>query len=772
MEENYTKLLNIYSNHVQSELNPLRVYLQKFDLSGFIYIVVTALILHCFKIPEIMASMVVLPAFLILPYLFGKIVIKSSKVFFKGLVELNFSDMPTMFVFSWLVGSHSVATLLLILTFLHLPLFVKILPFVLLLIIAIDLIYGWKKRALIVEGSFSINVSLFSSEMFVIIISFFTILITKVFVPFPQIWGYTYFMLPFNIQYAYRATENGYFAGGRYADWLYTALIYCVFGLNPLYFMWSAPFIIMIFYALGIFTLSVKLSKDIKIGVMSAVFSVFINFTEIWPSQFMHLKSNIIMYSTFPLVLLHFYNEAKMKSYETKKMITTLLFSFISIMIISTVMRQLASFLYNPEGMLFLETFINPIMMTILPIIGIIISRLLKSRLYQGLYLLYVIYYIIFYFMHADESYLYALVILAFIIFIGNLTKNKFRIFVLFLASSALLFVYLQWVNILCLYSTNPVSSLFYPSLKYEHPVNMTVMKVQWFKEACPEPLPYLLILGTIFSLFSEKNENLLMVSMLSLVLSILFFPDFMTYRAFSQLSPFISYIISLGFLQIVLFGQNFLKWIARAKNIIFILLVIIMIISTFPPLVYHVYEESHLFRISSLVSVADYEYRAALWLKDNLPERVAVISDYMTIQILSSIGNKIWLPGRAMDVISLDNSSRALMERIKYNIFKANSSEQAYNNILPLYNLMHAQDRQYLKYLGIEKDTISFVVILSSRTDKWISEEGIGDVLSARYSKISVDLLKIFDNPRYFKLIYKDVDEYLYIFEVIKNEY
>jgi hypothetical protein len=119
------------------------------------------------------------------------------------------------------------------------------------------------------------------------------------------------------------------------------------------------------------------------------------------------------------------------------------------------------------------------------------------------------------------------------------------------------------------------------------------------------------------------------------------------------------------------------------------------------------------------------------------------------------------------MDAKSLDNKSQELLNIIKNEVFKANSSEEAFHKILTLPKLMHVQDKRYIEYAGIRQDDLTFIIVLSSRTVKWINQQDINDVTEAQYMNVPLEYLKIFTDPKYFKLIYKDENGLLYIFKL-----
>ena len=155
-------------------------------------------------------------------------------------------------------------------------------------------------------------------------------------------------------------------------------------------------------------------------------------------------------------------------------------------------------------------------------------------------------------------------------------------------------------------------------------------------------------------------------------------------------------------------------------------------------------------------------------WIRENLPKNVAIISDYETIMILTSLGNKMWLTAKGMDVndLSRNEKCKQILQIIKYEILQINNTENICKSIQKLRSLIHIQERNYMSYVGTNPNELIFIVIFSSRTEKWIEQEGINDVMEPQYTKVNPVYIEKFNSSIYFKILYK-IDEYLYIFEV-----
>jgi len=91
--------------------------MDRFELSlrgmkevAFTYVIIIIMILRCLKISEFVASLLVLPAFIVMPSLFGDIVIRIIRPL-KSFVKFASFSIPSLFIFSWLLGSHYIWTL-------------------------------------------------------------------------------------------------------------------------------------------------------------------------------------------------------------------------------------------------------------------------------------------------------------------------------------------------------------------------------------------------------------------------------------------------------------------------------------------------------------------------------------------------------------------------------------------------------------------------------------------------------------------------------------
>ncbi|RLI98303.1 MAG: hypothetical protein DRP00_02220 [Candidatus Aenigmatarchaeota archaeon] len=748
--------------------------LRKINVLCLFYVIFTAILSRGlfinFKAIEI--SLIALPSFLILPYLFGRSILIAFNKFWHELGLMPF-DPISLFTFSWILGYYLAGILAGILTILHLSFFVKHLSFFMLAITTLTVIHEWLK-----EGNqrqtFHINPRILILAPFVLLVASLPVATIKNFLPFPEaVIISTRTDLLAAVQPAYRIWEKGYFPPeGRWPNKLFPYLMLSLYGVEPLQSLWSAPFVLSIMYAFGLFVLAYALSKRLEVAILSVLFGMFTNIHVGWPGQFiLRFKSEEILYSIFPLVLYSIYRKVLEIKYRMSHkflffLTFTIVLTFISIHGLFTgAFIGIGTVTSSPEWNFFLMSVIHPILRSFLPLILIPLSLFIKDKSHRGLFLLTCLYSIIFYLWHTDEALLFISVILIFIIFCSiTLKNNKKRPLIWLLALGTFIYIYTQWIGLLH-FPNIPISAIWNPEIVKNGEDVFHIKKI-CFSFANREIVRFLLILGGIFTLTSRKKENLLVIAMLSVTLLIYFLPEYHTVRGYKEYAPFMAYTLSYAVYSMYLKIKSFdirNEKLDKMLSLFILLLILIPIIPTLDdPLI-----EASIRWSSQGKFVADYEWEAAEWIRKNLPENVAIISDYETIMILTPLGNKMWITAKGMDVrdLSRNEQCKQVMQIIKYEIFKSNSSENAYLAIQKLRSLIHVQERSYMSYIGIDPNELDFIVVISSRTVKWIEQEGITDVFEPQYFDVDPKYLQVF-NAKHFKLLYM-IDSKLYIFKV-----
>ena len=625
--------------------------------------------------------------------------------------------------------------------------------------------YKWLRKN-ISENTFRVNIKIPLLILFIIFTASTPVIIIKFYQPFPNALQKNIHMDPLFIQAAYRMLYSGYLEPEiRWPNALFPYIMLSLFRVEPLHFLWSAPFILAIVYAFGLFTLSRILSNKLEIALLSVLFGMFINIHVGWPGQFiLHFKSNQILYAIFPLVLYSIYEKITRIKNEPIMLFKELLLLSATLASIFILVQEVCTLVPGPDWHYFGASIIKPILRAILPFLGIPLSFYIKDRTRRGLFLLIFLYSIIFYFWHAEEALLFTLTMLLFVLLCDRIKNEGRHLWVWALAFITFIYIYLQWIGLFHVPNI-PISAIWSPSI-VRTGIDVFNIKRTCFNFANREVLRALMVIGGVFALTSRKRENLIAVAMLAATLLIFFLPEYHTIRGYKEYSPFMAYMLSYSVYSIYQ-RLNVFRFKKRFKlNKVTSILILILIMAPILPALDDPLREACA-RWSSLEYVADYEFRATDWIKENLPENTLIVSDYITMLLMNSLGNKIWVTGKAMHAQTLgSNESKQAVNIIKYEVFKANSGEEAYLSVQKLLSLIHIQERSYLSYIETNPNDLDIVIIISSRTVKWIEQEGINDVMDAQYSKVNPKYIEIFNNSKYFELLY-EIDGLLYIYRV-----
>ena len=762
------------------------------DEMAFLYMIIIGALLRIVTISDVSASFLALPFVVILPYLFGKTVMKLCNFLTKGALCFISCYQTSFYVVSWMVGSFALAVTFFITTLLQLSIVVQILPFLAFGFIALNLIQERiHKRA---ENVFNLhfkNRALFSLCAIVVVVAIAEIFLTKTFQPFPLIWGRTYFLTPNNVQAPYRVVESGYFTGSRWPDHLFPTIALSIPNVEPLHFLWASPFILSALYSLGIFVLSYGISKKLEIATLSAILSIFVNPASLsYPRQFITLNSNAIMRVVFPWILYTIYKTTETHDRKIKDNIIFTIFLGLSLGATFFSLRRVFLLTGTPEWTrawtLFVESTLFPLVMLFLPFLGALLSFLLKERQNRNTFFLIFLVSSIYFSMHVDESILYVVALVVFTAVCLS-KKNLSKPLVLILGLVTVSLIGLQWVNILNINSSGLISSLWNPELQYAKPIDIFDIKKVDFEFAYRELTIIFLLLGSFFALKTKRKGDRIMSTMLFAMLLLFFLPEYQTLRAYSQLSPFIAYVLAISILSItseILRGTKLSRLKKGAFSNLSLrtshyqirfppidktasgIIAVTLLVALAPSLVTPIYEHFSTENSQYPYSIADYEYEAAYWIKRNLPETTILLSDYQTILLLSSLGNKIWLTDKGMSGTTISLQSQEALRIMKFDILRANNSREAFNNILSLPEYFYLKERRYVEYAGLNQKNMTFAVVLSSRTAKWIEQESMDDMIHCTYAETPGKYLELFNNSEYFELLYK-IEPYLFIYEV-----
>jgi len=440
------------------------------------------------------------------------------------------SDVISLFIFSWIWGAHLTGTLAGILTLIHLPILVKNLSILILAFSGLTVTYKWLKKEPS-ENTFKLSVKFPLLILFITAVAVTPVLIIKSYQPFPNAFWRSTHMDPLFVQAAYRMLYSGYLEPEiRWPNAVFPYIMLSLFRVKPLHFLWSAPFILAIIYAIGLFNLSYILSKNMEIALLCVLFGMFINAHVGWPGQFiLHFKSNQILYAIFPLVLYSIYE--KTTRIKSKPIMTFKEFILLSttLALIFILVKKTTTLVPSPDWHYFGASVIYPISRAFLPFLGILLSLYINDRTRRGLFLLVFLYSVIFYFWHAEEALLFILTMLLFVLLCDRIKNEGRHLWIWALAFITFIYIYLQWIDLFHVPNI-PISAIWSPSI-VRAGTDVFNIKRTCFNFANREVLRALMVIGAVFALTSRKRENLIAIAMLAATLLIFFLPEYHTIR-------------------------------------------------------------------------------------------------------------------------------------------------------------------------------------------------------------------------------------------------
>jgi len=582
------------------------------------------------------------------------------------------------------------------------------------------------------------------------------------------------------VQPALRMINSGVVKSlARSIGFLYIGPSCSIFNVDPSYFVYSGTLILTAIYAIGIYFLTYKFSNNIFISLMSGIVGIFINISPYFHNMIIYVfKYNQIITSLNPWIILMITENIEKKYCSLKK--TILFIIIISIITFSLFMLDsinFAKFIITSLNISknFFDLFLKNLLLLSFPLLSLIIDFKLKD-LPISAFLLALISTILLYtvppiaLIHISSYLLF--------IFLDQIIKRKKGKVILGVFSGMLFFfIILVWTEIWK--HSISISNIYTPSF-------IEYSTIQWAKktnfiEGNSNILIILSIIGLVLMLFSKNRYNVLSLSMFSYTSFLYFFPDYNMKRALNLITPFMAISISqtvfMLYKKIIDKFSYYFKSHLHKKytliNMIVLFFILIIVMSSLP---YPLYTKFSRYKPLSKTgsNMTQYEYEAAVWLRENTNETEVILSDYWTMMLLNQISNKIWTIGPSMEVQYLPEENNDFLFYLKHNLFNAQDGKQAYQAIRYLPIMldvnMHWTEKYYMHCRRLYISDLTFLIVLSPRTVAWMEKSDqsklVHDQRLPIFSSINLENLDIFDDDR-FKLIY-EIPSKLYIFRVI----
>jgi len=267
-------------------------------------------------------------------------------------------------------------------------------------------------------------------------------------------------------------------------------------------------------------------------------------------------------------------------------------------------------------------------------------------------------------------------------------------------------------------------------------------------------------IICGFLAVYLKNRELLAIVSVLGILVIIFFLPDDFTYRFYKEICPFLSIVSAYGIVYLLKFFEGRTKW--KIKTV-YITLIIVLLLPTFVDSSYERFSKLPE-GMETASAIADFEYQAADWLRENTTKNTIILSDFRTMVLVTPLANRISPVEKTMLVSELGEEDLTTLGNIK-DILSGTNSDLVYDAIKSVYGKMSYRDKYYLESQERFED-ISYVIIVSSRTIKWLKTPSLNPVKNPQVDDVPsvyIDKLLSFKN---FKLIYS-IDEKIYIFKM-----
>ena len=699
----------------------------------FLYVVIGFAISHLLPIPEVIKSLLSLPAWLIIPYFFGscfrlalrRFRIDSFMGFDGSLFSLLFG-IYALIVFSFLLDLLGLSVILVSLY---------------LVLLGVAFIYLMYKTLRNVEDDFPLNAKLIKTYMpifiFCILVSMIPAVIRVSASPFPY-GTIEVISIPF-VQYqpALRFMEFGYLQIPRIYDFVSIGFTSQLFKVDPLSFIWATPFLLMAIFSVGLYLFSYSITKNKGFALLTVFIGSFLNLY-VFRDVPLLFHASIFLYIFLPYILYLSYKNIGKKEYRLRDVIIALILLTLVVIFYIYLIESNVWSMFVPESFAYPSAWQSYVWLPIVvvssaPVLFIVcyLSKVFIKNNFladNALILMFAPFFCLAF--QNSESYALIFFIFAFIL-IFFIAKNKKMRWLLYIFIAFVLGFVLFQHYISAISTFNPISSVILPQYAIPNVYSFS-LRFSWiFEYNLSLILIGLLIVGVAVSLFSKKKEDVFIISVFLLALFLYLFPETYAYRFFKELTISMAFIISIGVWRIFHALVDSKK---KYSTFIFSVLIIILLLPSLIAPVYQRYYQSTLGQ--SIVS--DYEYSASTWLRTHTPENAILISDFETMQLLGPLSNKMLPVQRYMVAEGLGKEDTQTLWYIK-NLVTSSSLN---------YPLVNVNGSQFWRAYGFGAGSIGVKVDNSSQE----LNNGTQQISLVPGSKSTVGLIHTFDKNQDWK--------------------
>jgi hypothetical protein len=691
-------------------------------------------------IPEYAKAFLSTPLVLIIPYAFAFITMKGKNIYEDFIVDM---------LAKWIIGLIIITYLSIILNYFNA---FSIVFYIVMLALFTFCFMASKSSSYRFTRIHYIQVRR-AAAIVATVLALIPVIISSIFVPFPH-FGMSIDAARIIIQPVLRAIEDGYLMPDIRPAEVILAIFPCyISGIDPAAFLWTARFLLAAIFSIGMFLLALEVyDGDTHAAVMAAVIASWA-FVGSKPSTFFfdvpaqHFRSNVILYAVFPLVLLA---TGRLLKKEEIRMHALVMLGGLTLVL-------WFYFEINEAKVFSLPNYYklavwNPIVYTLMLIL-LIVFTICRNK---NLLFLYTFIFTCFLF-HVEETILFAGTLFAYIFFM-QISKKISKKPIIFFLLMMIIGIYFSLSFIL-----NTLRSLIFKILPFPQIAEWASFdyKLNEFLDGITLPGLLLLVFSSILSILAKDAKILTHIYVLILLAFVYFLPFEFTYRIFKEFNIFFAIISSYNMhlfskrIKIVVHYENRTKFVSP---LIILVVLVLFLSSIYLPIVFRRFSSAPPYFICWKGGIQSYltseEWEAASWLREHLPSTTILISDYFTMFTLTPLANKVWCAEKSMDP---PEQIPYLLPELKYikEIFLSENSTIAYEKIVKVRPMW--VETLYLKAKNYNSDKFSYVIIVSKRTLRWIElREYYGFVLDPCFP-VTDKPLKIFNDERYFQLIYEN---------------
>jgi len=591
------------------------------------------------------------------------------------------------------------------------------------------------------------------------------VFIASIHMPYP-LFGLN-FDLPRSIsQPVDRVLETDYLVlSARAPEVLLVSLSSFLYNVTALEVLWSSRFLLGSVLSLGVFLFVKEITETETIALLAALLAPLLmvgSLDPTWSPFFdtpaQHFRSNTILQAIFPYTLLIVYRaigktREKVQLNLNKVMLAVLSFFF-------------AFFAYSiiPENTLLeLPPFykllrIDPILLPILFSGLVLVSLFYFSSLNpQEAQILLLLFWTVMSFsiIHRQESLYFVLMLSLFAILIHSSWRPK-QIKVCRSISVITLCTGFILVSLALLVKPD-ITVLGFEISHY----SFEYIKLRDFWFGNGQIVVVVSLIGAIgLAVKSQSRMEIMMSLLFSATLFLFFAPIIWTYRLFKQLAVLMAYVVAvtLGYV---------LHWGLRQKlkrvmiKLGFAAFMTMLIANSSIPIWHRFAYRSSLIPEQNWQSFnTTEEIVIAEFIRRNTPPDSVIISDYFTMYTLTPLSNRIWAIEKFMGPESLGFEER--LGRIKHEVLLARNSSSAYGSAMQLSLSLSFDELDYIERTQADIELPNIIIVITPRTNSWVHQEDLGFSL-ALSTPVDPYVLRIFNEQRYFRMIFSASDHYVY---------